>query len=97
MYWITEAETAIPLNSLMYIGRDTLCPEDVIEHGGNTPALVMTLMKPYLNCGWNLTGNNYFSDIGVVLKVDLKENYLHWYLEVQQKLPARHCQINCAS
>lgn len=62
-FWMTESETAIPLRCLLYCGRQTFTPDQLEEHGGFVKTLIMNLAKPYLNCGRNITGDNYFSDI----------------------------------
>ena len=49
MYWIAEAETALPLQCVLYIGRDTISEVAALENGGRIPALVINLISPYLD------------------------------------------------
>ena len=61
MYWIAEAETALPLQCVLYIGRDTTSEADALHYGGRIPALVINLVSPYLDSGRNLTCDNWFT------------------------------------
>ena len=61
MYWITEAETAFPLQCILYTGRDTISETAALENGGRIPALVINLLSPYLDSGRNLTSDNWFT------------------------------------
>jgi hypothetical protein len=61
LYWVTEANTAIPLKCILYVGKDTVPEASRQKHGGHVPALVMDLMEPFLDCGRNLTTDNWFT------------------------------------
>ena len=74
--WLTEAETAYPLQCIVYVGAQMLSQEELEEYDGHVPALVMRLMQPYLDKGRNLTGDNWFTDkvknifnYGLLLKI----------------------------
>lgn len=63
IYWITEAESAFPLRCLVYVGQQTLSREEIDQNGSHVAALTMKLISPFLNCGRNLTGDNFFTDL----------------------------------
>lgn len=57
IFWLCCAETFYFLNGIIYIGRGSY------ETGQNvtTAGVSLHLMKPYLNTGRNLTGDNWFT------------------------------------
>lgn len=63
IYWITEADSAFPLRCLVYVGQQTLSRDEIEENGSHVTALTLKLISPFLNCGRNLTGDNFFTDI----------------------------------
>lgn len=69
LFWVAESPSALPLQVLVYTGQGTLTDAEKAEHGGHVPALVMRLMSPYLDCGRNLTGDNYFTDLSTANKL----------------------------
>jgi hypothetical protein len=69
MYWVAEADTAIPLRCLLYVGRSTVSEASREEHGGHVQALVMELMEPFLDSGRNLTTDNWFTSKKLALKL----------------------------
>lgn len=60
--WLCDAETFYCLNGVVYIGVGTLEP----GKGITTSGVTLHLMKPYLNTGRNLTGDNWFTSMELV-------------------------------
>ena len=73
LFWIAESPSAIPLQTLVYVGEQTVSRAEKEEHGGHVPALLMRLMEPYMNKGRNVTGDNYFSDLSTAVKLANKK------------------------
>jgi hypothetical protein len=61
VYWVTEANTGIPLKCVLYVGKSTVTDASREKYGGHVPALVMELMEPFLDCGRNVTMDNWFT------------------------------------
>ena len=60
--WLNEATTGYALKGLPYIGIKTLTNKEK----GNMPiteAVTLYLMKPYLNLGYNITCDNWFTTV----------------------------------
>jgi hypothetical protein len=61
IFWIVEAETSIPLKCLVYVGSNTLSASE-LEHASSMPeAVVYHLAQPWLNRGYNITLDNFFT------------------------------------
>ena len=43
VFWVTEAETAIPLKYILYKGQGTVTEAEKVEHGGFVKELVIKL------------------------------------------------------
>lgn len=63
VYWVTDADNAMPLRCLLYIGKGTVCEFETESYNGHVPALVMNLMKPFLDSGRNLTADCWFTSL----------------------------------
>jgi len=69
MYWITDAETSIPVNGLLYIGQTTLSASDLEQGGSFSEALSLKLSLPFLGKGRNVVMDNYFTSLALAEKL----------------------------
>ncbi|MEL7308684.1 MAG: hypothetical protein AAGK05_12980, partial [Pseudomonadota bacterium] len=69
LFWAADATNSFPLNFLVYIGQNTLSAEEKSNSTTIPEALVMKLVKPYLNLGRNVTADNYFSSFHLCKKL----------------------------
>ena len=69
VFWIVDAENTFPLKSLVYIGKDTLSEEERMEASTLGEAVVMNLAEPFIGCGWNITADNWFTDLTLAQKL----------------------------
>ena len=63
VYWSVDAKNSYPLQCLVYIGEKTLSSEEKEESSSISEATVRKLVRPYINQGRCITGDNYFSSL----------------------------------
>ena len=68
MYWITDAETSIPVNGLLYIGQSTLSASDHAQ-GSFSESLTLHISSPFLGKGRNIVMDNYFTSLTLAEKL----------------------------
>jgi hypothetical protein len=68
LYWITDAETSIPVNGLVYIGDKTLSSEEK-QQGPFAESLSIKLAHPFLNKSRNITMDNFFTSLSLAKKL----------------------------
>ena len=66
IFWLCDTKTTFCHNGIIYIGANTLDPEEQRQYDSLSEAIVMHLMKPFLNEGRNLTADNWFSSLSLV-------------------------------
>jgi hypothetical protein len=62
IFWATDAGNTFPLRCLVYIGEKTLTSAERSTSPTLAGAVVMHLLKSYLDCGRNVTMDNWFTD-----------------------------------
>ena len=69
-FWLAvDAKTKYLVNGFPYLGKDPhrSSSESLSEH------VVMTLMEPFLNCGRNVTTNNFFTSLKLAVRLEKKK------------------------
>ena len=66
IYWCVDAETTMPLKCLVYIGKGTLSENEARPFAH---AIVIELVRDYLDRGRNITGDNFFTSGGLICEL----------------------------
>ena len=73
--WLCEADTGYALTGVPYIGETTLT-EDERADMSMSEAVTIKVMKPYLNKGYNLTCDNWFTSSSLAENLESKNTTL---------------------
>lgn len=65
IFWLTDSLGTYCFNGLIYIGAATMATSERNQSASLAEALVMNLMKPFLNNGRHLTADNWFSSVSL--------------------------------
>jgi len=76
IFWLVDAENSFPLTCLVYIGAQTLSEEERENCHSVSEAVVMKLSTPFLNCGRNITMDNWFTSAQLADKLMQKNTTL---------------------
>lgn len=63
IYWSVDSDNSFPLRCLVYIGEKTLSRQEIEDSPSIPEAVVWNIIRPFLNEGRNITGDNYFSSL----------------------------------
>jgi hypothetical protein len=69
IFWITEAETSLPLRCIPYIGPQTLSDAERAASSSVPQAITMSLAEPFLDKGRNITADNFFTSLELAKKL----------------------------
>ena len=73
--WLCDAETSYALNAIPYIGETTLSLAE--KNGMSTPeAITIAVVKPFLNKGYHITADNWFTSTSLAEKLMAKDTTL---------------------
>ena len=73
LYWVAEAQAALPLRVILHTRRQTVSDAEKNEHGGFAPTQVM---QPFLSGGRNLTTDNWSTSQKLAVNLAAKRTML---------------------
>ena len=65
IFWICDAETAYAVYGVVYLGEKTLSTEEKCLYSSVTEAITMKCILPFLDCGRNVTLDNWFTSLSL--------------------------------